>query len=279
MPPPRDHEIGDLVERVRARDESAWGELIDRYSGLLWAVAREMRLGDDDVADVVQTTWLRFVERGSTLRDPRRVGSWLATTVRRECLVVLRRQGRETPLDQWNGPADAEGPGDGLLRREIAADLRRAFERLDPPCQALLRLLMTDPPHSYAQIAQALHTPLGSIGPRRRRCLDRLRSMLSAPATPSAAAEPAGCGAGRRVPGTRTDWRPAMTEPADGNPPVNSDPDQRPEGADTLPEDSRRDAADTAGMMAAARGSAGHVSEDSETVRPQSAPDPSIGPD
>ncbi|HEX2772226.1 MAG TPA: sigma-70 family RNA polymerase sigma factor, partial [Micromonosporaceae bacterium] len=92
----------DFVERIRARDEAAWAELTNRYSSLLWSVARDMRLGDDDAADVVQTTWLRVVERLSSLQDPRRLGSWLATTMRRECLAVLRRQGREVPMESWN---------------------------------------------------------------------------------------------------------------------------------------------------------------------------------
>jgi hypothetical protein len=57
------------------------------------------------------------------------------------------------------------------------------------------------------------------------------------------------------------------------------DPDQRPDRADELTEEDRQDAADTVEMMTAAGGFAGHVPSESDTERPQSAPDPTVGPD
>jgi RNA polymerase sigma factor (sigma-70 family) len=88
-----------LVEAAAHGDEDAWYALVDRYNGLLWSVARSHRLGMADAADVVQTAWLRLVERLSSLRDPERVGAWLATTTRRECLRTQRRAGRQVPTD------------------------------------------------------------------------------------------------------------------------------------------------------------------------------------
>lgn len=175
----REHEVEELVQRVRAGDRAAWIALTDRYTGLLWSIARAMRLGEEDAADAVQTTWLRLVERLDTLRDPQRLGGWLATTVRRECLAVLRRRARQVPTDSWDEVTDDADPLDGaLLRRERDAALWRAFRSLDQPCQALLRVLMADPPPSYREAAEALHTPVGSIGPRRQRCLGKLRTLM-----------------------------------------------------------------------------------------------------
>ena len=45
-------------------------------------------------------------------------------------------------------------------------------------CQRLLRILMADPPPSYQDVAETLTMPVGSIGPTRARCLDRLRALL-----------------------------------------------------------------------------------------------------
>jgi DNA-directed RNA polymerase specialized sigma24 family protein len=55
-----------------------------------------------------------------------------------------------------------------------------AFARLSEPCQALLRLLLADPPLEYRTIAEHLGRPIGSIGPTRQRCLDRLRALVLA---------------------------------------------------------------------------------------------------
>ena len=77
----------------------------------------------------------------------------------------------ETIPDQQAGIAEQE-----LLAAEHHAALRQAFTRLPPCCQQLIGMLIQDPPVPYAQISVSLNIPVGRIGPRRRRCLDKLRS-------------------------------------------------------------------------------------------------------
>ena len=64
---------------------------------------------------------------------------------------------------------------DELTVAERNAALRAAFAELSPSCHELLSLLTADPPASYADISAKLGIPVGSIGPTRARCLDRLR--------------------------------------------------------------------------------------------------------
>src|SRR4051794_3498545 len=92
--------LAPLVHAAAGGDEAAWNALVDRFSGLVWAVARAHRLGAADAADVSQTTWLRLVENLTRLRDPEAVGAWLASTARREALRVLRRGSREAALPE-----------------------------------------------------------------------------------------------------------------------------------------------------------------------------------
>jgi DNA-directed RNA polymerase specialized sigma24 family protein len=63
-----------------------------------------------------------------------------------------------------------------LLKAERHAALREAFTYLSPSCQQLVAMLIQDPPVPYAQISAKLGIPVGSIGPTRRRCLNKLRS-------------------------------------------------------------------------------------------------------
>jgi RNA polymerase sigma factor (sigma-70 family) len=172
-----------LFARLRAGDQDAWQALTGRYTNLLWSIARAMGLNHADAGEVVQVAWLRLVEALDTVRQPEYVGSWLATTVRRECIAVLRRNTREqvSALTEWQDVADASGELDeALLREERDAALWRAFGRLRPACQALLRVLMADPRPSYVEVSSALGIPVGSIGPSRQRCLELLRrNMLS----------------------------------------------------------------------------------------------------
>jgi RNA polymerase sigma factor (sigma-70 family) len=180
MTPRPDTPADDVVELVRAAaaaDEAAWRDLVARYSGLVWSIARGHRLADADVADVAQTTWLRLVEHVGRLEDPARVGVWLATTARRECLRTLSRAARQIPYGDRlpDGPSGAPELDARLLRDERDATLRRALASLAPRDQALLRMLVVEPPATYCEIGAALDMPVGSVGPVRRRCLERLQ--------------------------------------------------------------------------------------------------------
>jgi RNA polymerase sigma factor (sigma-70 family) len=169
-----------LVRRARSGDERAWARLVAEYERLLWAVARAHRLSEQDAADAVQAAWVKLVEHLDDLHEPSRVGAWLATTTRRECLRLLRRGGAEALLGDAvpELPSTDEAPGESLLQIERDDALRHAFERLRPSDQALLRLLTADPQPSYEEISAALDMPIGSIGPTRGRALERLRAEL-----------------------------------------------------------------------------------------------------
>ena len=93
-------EIAHLLARARDGDQTAWDALVDAYTNLLWSVARAHRLDTADAGDAVQTAWLRLVENLDRIHDPERLGAWLATTTRRECLRILRRSGRVVPSDE-----------------------------------------------------------------------------------------------------------------------------------------------------------------------------------
>lgn len=171
-----------LVSAAAAGDEGAWNALVDAHHGMLWGIARSYRLDTADAGDAVQTTWLRLVENLGRIEDPRRLPGWLATTVRRECLRILRRAGRESPGgEDWADVlvADTEPVDAALLADERDAALWRALSALGQRCQQLLRVLMATPPPSYAMVSAALDMPVGSIGPSRGRCLDQLRRIAA----------------------------------------------------------------------------------------------------
>lgn len=174
-----DTPVTDLVTRAKNGEQQAWNALVERYAPLIWSICRHYRLRRSDAEDVGQAVWLNLVAHLDRLRDPAALPGWLATTTRRECGRVLRA-------------ADARGAGEQILIAEIIPDigtapveqellaaeqhavLRDAVTRLPPGCQQLVALLTADPPVSYAEISARLGISAGSIGPTRRRCLDRL---------------------------------------------------------------------------------------------------------
>ena len=170
-------EVATLVQRAVAGEERAWHALVEEFGNLVWAVARSHRLSDADAAEVTQSTWTHLVENAGRLNDPTRVGAWLATTARRECLRVLRHGARLVPCGDVGHDQTADAPEHGatLITEERDAALWQAFECLRPRDRALLRMLVADPRPSYEEIGSALEMPLGSIGPTSARALKRLR--------------------------------------------------------------------------------------------------------
>lgn len=178
---PEQRANAELVSAAHDGDGAAWDELVGRYSGLVWAVARAHRLGTADAADVSQTVWLRLVENLGRLREPEHLGGWLRTTTRHECLRVLRKGGREIPEDESQHDRPT-GPEDSPEFRMLAGERDRvvwtALSALSAQCRELLRVLAYSPDASYAQIAESLGMRIGSIGPTRGRCLAHLRRSL-----------------------------------------------------------------------------------------------------
>jgi RNA polymerase sigma factor (sigma-70 family) len=172
--------IVEHVQRAATGERDAWSRLVEEFDGMLRAVARGHRLCDADAADVAQTAWMRLAENLDRLQNPSRVGAWLATTARRECLRALRASARELPDTEPPEPAgeDVSPIDGGLLEAERCRALWSAFRRLPARDQALLRMLVAEPQPSYDEIAAALGMPIGSIGPTRGRALDRLRAEL-----------------------------------------------------------------------------------------------------
>jgi RNA polymerase sigma factor (sigma-70 family) len=175
-----DSSVSALVARAGDGDQEAWDELVERYSPLVWSICQRYQLSRQDTDDVGQSVWLLLVENIGSLREAAALPGWLATTTKREALRILRAARRHEHADL---PPDGQMPLDPdaatieqeLIVAERNAALRAAFAELAPSCHELLSMLIGDPPLAYADISAKLGVPVGSIGPTRARCLDRLR--------------------------------------------------------------------------------------------------------
>jgi RNA polymerase sigma factor (sigma-70 family) len=174
-------DVAAVLRRVIEGDQRAWDELVEGFGGLVWSIARGYRLGAL-TDDVVQTVWMRLAENCDRIREPDRLAAWLATTTRNEALRVSTKQAKSVSVA--NLP-DRRDPGVSDID-ELVADgdtlghVLQAFAKLPEKDQQLMRLLCTVPPLDYATIAELLGRPVGSIGPSRERCVNKLRKLLPA---------------------------------------------------------------------------------------------------
>lgn len=168
-----------MVNRVRSGDHSAWADLVDRHSDLLWRLARSVVADDGAASDAMQTAWLRLLENIDQLSNPAAVRSWLCTTTRREAIALsksLRRQQATDPLEwSFDQPSEADDPAVKTTEGEQNGVVLAALAKLSEKC----RLLLSMHAHkvAYDEIALTMNMPVGSIGPTKARCLEQLRRV------------------------------------------------------------------------------------------------------
>ncbi|MGH3755898.1 MAG: RNA polymerase sigma factor, partial [Pseudonocardiaceae bacterium] len=118
----------ELLVRARNGEMAAWDDILQRYGPLVSATVRSFRLQDADARDAIQMTWLRLAENAGQVQFPERLGRWLATTARRECLHILR-QAKPGPYLTGAAPETAADPSPGPEQRAVDADTTQTLWR------------------------------------------------------------------------------------------------------------------------------------------------------
>jgi RNA polymerase sigma factor (sigma-70 family) len=170
----------------RSGDTERMSELVDLMSPLLWHTARAQRADPALAEDVVQTAWLRLVDRAGEITDPQAVMQWLLMTVRREAWRLVRQGDRARPASEVVEAEVAtpitDDPEAVSILSERQQVLWQHVAQLSDRCRELLRVVAFADRPDYATVAAALAMPVGSIGPTRGRCLHKLRAALVADA-------------------------------------------------------------------------------------------------
>jgi len=176
----------DLVTACRVGDARAWEALVHRYERLVYAIAVREGLSPDDAADATQATFEALLDGLPRIASDASVGSWLACVARRHAWRGRDRTRREEAALKrgLHDRADHVGlatlePNDSIPQERFV-ELYESLHELGEPCRSILMALYFDASEpSYADIAAKTGRPVGSIGPTRARCLQRLRSMLT----------------------------------------------------------------------------------------------------
>ncbi len=174
-----------LVRRIVEGDQTALGELYDRYGRPAYSLARRICADDGIAEDVVQEVFLAF------WRDPQRFdpargtfGTWLLTLVHHKSVDAVRRESairrRTVPAaddgDEWSAPV---GPGadQAALGKVIAGQVRDALGRLPAEQRQALALAYYGG-YTQREVAALTGVPLGTVKSRMFTGVQRLRSVL-----------------------------------------------------------------------------------------------------
>jgi RNA polymerase sigma factor (sigma-70 family) len=171
----------EAFRRWRAGDDPALDDLVRIMSPVLWHVVRATGLDREATEDVIQNTWLTLVRSGDSVRDAQAITRWLCTSALREAWRVSKASTRVRPVEDDVLAArmpQESSPESEVVTLDEKAALWEAITLLPERCQRLLRIVAWEPRPDYSSVADTLEMPIGSIGPTRRRCLDKLRVEL-----------------------------------------------------------------------------------------------------
>lgn len=174
-----------LVARCAAGDARSWEALVRRHERLVYAIGRSFRLRDEDLGDVFQDVFAALLKGMPRLRDGRALVRWLASTTERIARTTALKRRREAAREHRDegsieGLRDERGPvGSELERAEREHQVRLALGAVSERCKRLLEALYyEDPTPSYGELSQRFGVPMGSLGPTRARCIERLRGLF-----------------------------------------------------------------------------------------------------
>jgi RNA polymerase sigma factor (sigma-70 family) len=175
-----------LILHCRQGNAGAWDQLLNKYEDLVYSIPLRYGLSRDDAADIAQITFTILIQSLDGLSEDSRLGPWLVTVARRHTWRLLQRNRREGPSEHLEGTNIAESAvllgksdADSIEHWELSEWLEAGISKVGEPCRELLLALYFQPERSsYAEVAERLDRPVGSIGPSRARCLKRLRQVL-----------------------------------------------------------------------------------------------------
>lgn len=167
-----------LVERARRGDQEAWAALYTSAYARLVSFAHR-RLGNAELArDAVSETMARAVTRIDTyVGDDAGFAPWLFGICRHVVVDIQRSVYRPLPPGLLRSEVPGPDPGDALLADEERAQVRAAFDRLDPDERELLELRVVGGLTS-AEVSAALGKAPGTVRMAQMRALGRLRTFL-----------------------------------------------------------------------------------------------------
>lgn len=165
-----------LVERSRGGDSRAFGEIAERYHGVLFNLALRMTGQVEDARDIVQITLTKAYRALGTYDPNRKFFSWIYRIAFHECVSLLRRGRRTEPLE-WEPPSRERSPEDRMVAAELEELLQEALLQLTEEHRQVI-VLRHFMDLSYAEIGDVLSVEEKTVKSRLFDARRRLRTQL-----------------------------------------------------------------------------------------------------
>jgi len=170
-----------LLRRLQSGEAAAFAELLDAQGARVRALALRMGISSGEADDVTQEIWLAVWKGVASFRGEADLATWVYRLAINICLKHRARQGQtresDDELDDLVCQDQSALAPRVLERRELGEQVRQAIEGLSDAHRAVV-VLHEMHGLTYAQCAQALQVPIGTVKSRLFHAFGRLRSSL-----------------------------------------------------------------------------------------------------
>lgn len=170
----------DTIDRARAGDRTAYGELVRRYRPAIYGILLAWLHDPAEADDVAQEVFLHSMRKIGQLRDSRCFSAWLRQIAVRLALNRLNRRRSLSSLTHTRQallPGSAEGPLDEIVRAEEQGKVHEGLRHLKPLDRAMLEAFYLRN-RSLREMSEEFDAPLGTIKRRLHTARQRLKQVL-----------------------------------------------------------------------------------------------------
>ena len=186
-------EVTELVLLAQDGEKRAFGELVERFKGSVFAVALGRVRNEAEAQELTQDVFMHVMRKLPQLRDPRCFAGWLRQITVRMAINRLTR-GRVAfgaePEMLDSVASRVQGPPEEMERAENRRSIHAGLARLKPLDRETLEAFYLRG-RSLKQMSREFETPVGTIKRRLHVARGRLKEVMEAPAEPA-------CGPTRR---------------------------------------------------------------------------------
>ncbi len=170
-------EVISIVSRCLKGQQIAFGELFARYQGMVFGLCLRMLRHREEAEDATQETFVRVANNLHRWDATRSFEPWLLTIAGNRCRTRLAKRSRQPKHSTLDYPVEDKSHLQAGAR-QLAEEVETVLRDVRSECrQAFLLFYQHQLP--YAQIAEVLNVPLGTVKTwvhrARRELIERLQ--------------------------------------------------------------------------------------------------------
>ena len=169
----------DLLEKAKSGDGKAFGKIVEKHSGVVYAAVRSVLGSRGDIDDAVQESFIRIYSGLASFSGRSSLSTWIWSVARNNAINIRAKERDDViPLDKTAELASSRlGPEAEFARRSAAEDIEYLLSRLEGNYRQAIELRYLAG-KKYKEIAEMLDIPEGTVKTLIHRARIKMKSIM-----------------------------------------------------------------------------------------------------